>query len=395
MAHTRKIKVLHAITRLDRGGSSENTLLSVIGLSGKDYEVDLMAGRTENVNERLIKLAENSGVRIIFEEDLIRDIHPLRDLIAFLKIFAFIRKNKYDIIHAHSHKAGLLFRAAGRLAGVKALVYTPHGHVFYAYFGKIVTGMVILAEKLAALFTDSIIGLTDSECAEWLRFGIGRKEQYTSIPSGLDFAMLEEQALRGENFRTGLGIPDDSVLIGSIGRFTEIKGYDYFIDAAISQIRKRDNVYFLLAGEGALKKRYEEKIISAGAEKRFFVKGWQKNAGPVLKSLDVFVLSSLNEGMGRVIIEAMFFKKPVIATCVGGVPSVMSGNVGILIKPGSAEAVFEAIDKLLDNRESAVRMGQAGYEKARKEYSSDLMVDRLDKLYRRFSGDWQKNGKTV
>jgi glycosyltransferase involved in cell wall biosynthesis len=119
-------------------------------------------------------------------------------------------------------------------------------------------------------------------------------------------------------------------------------------------------------------------ISSAGAEGRFHLIGWQENTSTVLKALDIFVLPSLNEGMGRVLVEAMFFEKPVIATRVGGVPSLVSDDAGLLIEPASAKAIETAIDELIENPKA----GYKGRGKVIAEYSSNIMIERLDALYK-------------
>ena len=180
-------KILHAITRLDKGGSSENTLLSAMGLVRKGYDVDVLFGYTEDANEQLMLKAKRTGVHFVQEPSLVRDIHLVKDSIAFFNVLNIISRGRYDLVHAHSHKAGFICRIAAKFAGVKKVVYTPHGHVFYGYFGSLLTKMIIFAERFAAHFTDMIIGLTDAECEEWLDLKIGRKEQYVSIVSGVDF----------------------------------------------------------------------------------------------------------------------------------------------------------------------------------------------------------------
>jgi glycosyltransferase involved in cell wall biosynthesis len=374
----RKIKVLHAITRLDRGGSSENTLLSAAGLARRGYDVDVLFGQTEEPSLHLLEEAERFGVNFIEEEDLIRNIHPFQDLVAFWEIYHFLKDKKYDIVHTHSSKAGFICRFAAKLAGVKKIIYTPHGHVFYGYFGKISTRIIIFAESLAARITDKIVGLTPAECDEWLRFGIGKKEQYVSIPSGVDFDMLKRKQLDERDLKEEMSIPPDKTLVGSIGRFVKVKGYEYFIEAAIELLRRRKDVYFLLAGDGPLCGKYKKMISSAGAEGRFHLIGWQENTSTVLKALDIFVLPSLNEGMGRVLVEAMFFEKPVIATRVGGVPSLVSDDAGLLIEPASAKAIETAIDELIENPKA----GYKGRGKVIAEYSSNIMIERLDALYK-------------
>jgi len=359
-----------------------NTLLSAIGLAEKGYEVDLLSGRTMEPDNDLIERAGSSGVRFIYEERLVRDIHPVKDITAFFRVLGFLRRNRYDIVHAHSSKAGLICRMAAKCAGVKNTVYTPHGHVFYGYFGRELSRMVVFAEALLAHITDRTIGLTPAECDEWLRFGIGKKDMYEAIPSGIEFDRLELEAEKGKDWRKELGIPREAPFIGSTGRFAEVKGYKYFIRAAAEQVKKHPDTHFLLAGDGPLRGEFEKIIKTSGIEKNFHIIDWQENAGSVIKAFDVFVLSSLNEGMGRALIEAMFLCKPVIATRVGGVPSVVSKDTGALVEPASSQALAAAMDRLLSDRGKLEEMGRKARERALAGYSAGEMVNRLDKLYR-------------
>ncbi|MFC1570496.1 glycosyltransferase family 4 protein [Candidatus Omnitrophota bacterium] len=381
-----RIKILHAITRLDRGGSSENTLLSAIGLVEKGYEVTILFGETAEADVPLLKKAEEVGVDFILEEDLVRNIHPVQDMAAFFDILRFLKRNKFDIVHAHSSKAGFICRIAAKLAGIKKIVYTPHGHVFYGYFGRGLTRLILFVEAMTAHITDKIIGLTPAECEEWLSFGVGRKEQYTSIPSGVDFDLVYGHDPDERDLREELGIPKDKPLVGSVGRFVDIKGYEYFIMAAAELAKKRSDVCFILAGDGPLRERYNDMIRAENLQDRFHIIGWQKDIGVLIKALDIFILPSLNEGMGRVLVEAMALGKPVIATKVGGVPSIVSGGAGVAVEPHSSEALSDAIEKALDNPEETREMIEKGREKVLAGYSASEMVDRLDKLYKELLG---------
>lgn len=377
-----KIKILHAITRLDRGGSSENTLLSAIGLARKGYEVDVLFGKTEDANIRLLKEAEKYGVDFIEEADLVRDIHPLKDVLAFYEIFRFLRDKKYDIVHTHSSKAGLICRLAAALAGGSKIIYTPHGHVFYGYFGGLLTRAIIFAESVLSRMTDKIVGLTPAECDEWIGYGVGKKEKYTAIPSGIDFDSLEAHGSEDRDLKEELGVPKNCILVGSVGRMVGVKGYEYFVKAAVEICRTREDVYFVIAGEGPRRGDYKKTIDASGMSDRFHLIGWQDNVAGIIKGMDVFVLSSLNEGMGRVLVEAMFYGKPLVATRVGGVPSVVSDGVGVLVDPASSEAIKAAIERLADDPAGAAAMGRKGREKALAGYSAQKMVDELDGLYR-------------
>ena len=380
------MKIIHAITRLDKGGSSTNTLLSASGLAEKGYEVDLLYGKTNGADDALMRKAKGNGVNFIEESSLLRDIHPGADLKALFNIFLILRKGKYDVLHAHTSKAGLICRIAGKLAGIRNIVYTPHGHVFYGYFNRGMTRVIVLVETLLAFITNKIIGLTSSECEEWISFGVGEKGQYESVASGVDFDYLDSLVVDVSSMRGRLKIPKDKILIGSVGRFVEVKGYKFFIEAAIEQLKKRDNVVFILVGSGELKEKYVRMISEAKVSNRFFIIPWQDNPAGIINAMDIFVLSSINEGMGRVLVEAMYFEKPVIASCVGGVPGLVSDREGILVKAGSSVLLSKAIDELFEKSNSWSSLGSSAKAKVIKQYSAKVMVDKLDVLYKEISG---------
>ncbi|MDD5634840.1 MAG: glycosyltransferase family 4 protein, partial [Candidatus Omnitrophica bacterium] len=268
-------------------------------------------------------------------------------------------------------------------AKVKVIIYTPHGHVFYGYFSRLLTGTIVVIEKILSHITDAIVGLTPDECKEWLRFDVGKPDQYKAIPSGIDFTALEKDLSVNKEWRKVLGIPQDGILIGSVGRFIEIKGYGYLISAAGKVAAKNDKAYFLIAGDGPLVNEYRRMINLKKLEKRFFILPWQENAASIIKEFDIFVLPSLNEGMGRVLAEAMYLGKPVIGTRVGGVPSVITGDVGMLVEPSSSDAISTAIGSLIKDPGRMKKYGENGRAKAIKDYSVQKMVEELDFLYKK------------
>jgi glycosyltransferase involved in cell wall biosynthesis len=377
-------KILHAITRLDKGGSSSNTLLSAVGLVGKGYKVDLLYGKTNNPDEALLDKARSAGVNFIEEKTLLRDIHPVRDIQALLRVFRLLKKGKYDILHAHTSKAGLICRLAGKMAGIKHLVYTPHGHVFYGYFNNWKTRAVIFIEAMLAHLTDRIIGLTPAECEQWRGFGVGKDYQYVFVPSGIDFSYFERPRTGGNGIRNQLDIPTGKKIIGSAGRFVKVKGYEFFIAAAVSVLDKRDDAVFILAGSGEQEKKYKKMIKSSGHTDKFFIIPWQDNPVDLIRAMDIFVLPSINEGMGRVLAEAMYLEKAVIATNVGGVPGLVSKNEGILVPSGSASFLADAMEKLLDAPAMAMEFGKKAKNRVLEQYSCDTMIDKLDMIYSEF-----------
>lgn len=183
----KQVQVLHIITRLDPGGSTENTLITAAGLS--NFSSTLLYGKTTHLPPKALALNEKVKMQEIPE--LIREISPLKDLIAFYKLWKFIRHGCFTIVHTHSSKAGILGRWGAWLAHTPIIVHTPHGHVFYKYFGRWATTLFIWIERVTALLTDRIVTLTEKEKQEHIQFRIARAEKFTTIPSGVDLRSVQ------------------------------------------------------------------------------------------------------------------------------------------------------------------------------------------------------------
>ena len=222
-----KYRILHIITRQDKGGSAENTLLTVLGLNKEKYDVTLIKGSTlesdmsndeRSANERDLKRALDLGVKIITVDELVRRISPLNDLKAFIKLFSIIKKGKYHIVHTHTSKAGILGRWAAWLCKTPVILHTPHGHIFYGYYGKFITWIFKMIEQITGLITDRIITLTDKEKQEHIDFKIAPPEKFVTIHSGVEIKrFLEITHEDTKRIRKELNIPDDYLVVGTVG----------------------------------------------------------------------------------------------------------------------------------------------------------------------------------
>ncbi len=377
------IKVLHIITRLDRGGSSENTLLTAVGLRERGYEVVVVAGPGTGHRAPTERKAHSCGVEIKGLAELVREISPLKDIFAFIKLFFLIRRGRYQIVHTHSSKGGILGRWAAWLAGAPIIIHTPHGHVFYGYFGPLLSRVFLWLEWASARMTRKIISLTDLERDEHVRFGVGRREQFVTIASGVELGRFtsvgQEEALRAKE---ELALPSHAPLIGSVGRLEPIKGYRYFLEAAALVLRSYPEAYFLLAGDGRERSELSDRAQALGIGERFCLLGWRDDVPSLLKAMDLFVIPSLNEGMGRSAVEAMAAGLPVVASRVGSLPEVVAhGDTGLLVPPADPEALASAILSLLKDPRGRRAMGERA-RAAVDPYSVEIMVERIEALYR-------------
>ena len=372
--------MLHIITRLDRGGSAENTVLTVSGLEGR-FDVELVAGRTTSPTPELSRLGMVKGRDWIEVPELVREIDPLKDLRALFKLYFLIRKGRFQIVHTHSSKAGALGRLAARMAGVPIVVHTPHGHVFYGYYGPLLSRLFAAVERFLALITDRIVTLTERGKWEHVRFKVAGPEKFVVVHSGVDLGPFLEVGADPGRTKEDLGIAPEDRVVGSLGRLVPIKGHRYLIEAAGLVLSRFRNVTFLLAGEGPLRRELEALAEGLGIAHKVVFAGHRDDEAEVISAMDIFVLPSLNEGMGRVLVEAMAEGKPIVATSVGGVPEVVEhGRTGLLVPPKDPDALAGAISELLEHPEMARRFGEAGRERASL-FSAERMVERIGKLY--------------
>ncbi|MBI2178075.1 MAG: glycosyltransferase family 4 protein, partial [Candidatus Tectomicrobia bacterium] len=375
------MRVLHIITRLDRGGSADNTLLSCIGQRRRGHEVVLAAGLGLTEESPMRPEAESEGVQLVRIPSLIRAVHPVKDAVALRACWRLIRGGRFDLVHTHTSKAGILGRLAARLAGGCRVVHTPHGHVFYGYFGPWKTRLFIWAERLMARWTDAIVTLTDREAEEHLALGVGRPSQFVTIFSGIPLPGPKARAGTGPSRRRALGLPAEGALVGSVGRLDPIKGHGLLIQAFALLGDRHPGARLILIGEGEKREEYQALARELGVAEGVRFMGWRDDVGDLLEELDLFAFPSRNEGMGRAAVEAMAAGLAVVAARTGGLPAVVrEEETGLLVPPGDAAALSAAIGRLLARPEERRAMGEAGRRLAQA-YSAERMCEKIEALY--------------
>jgi len=387
----KKTKIIHIITRLDKGGSAETTLQTVSLLNQKKYELFLAHGLSLESNmsnmekelvERDLSLAKAKNVKVFTIPSLVRRLSFKNDLLAFISIYRLIKRIKPHIVHTHTSKAGWLGRLAAFLARVPIIIHTPHGHVFHSYYGPFLTKIFVIAERILSLMTDRITALTDRERDEHLEQGIASIEKFVIVHSGVMLQQIMNMNIDVERGKKKLGIPQNSIVIGAVGRLVPIKGHKFLVSAAKRIIREFDNTVFVFVGDGYLKSRLERQAEYLGVRKNIIFTGWRKDVIEALNLFDILVLPSLNEGMGKVLIEGMALGKPIVASSVGGIIDLVEdGDNGILVPPRDSNALEEAILKLIRNKNLAQKLGKNGKARVYPEYDTFVMVRQIEDLY--------------
>ena len=389
-----KIKLLHIITRFDKGGSAENTFLTVRDLDKDRYDVVLVTGSSPPANSPVpsgnpetdaikanLSALKNGNIPVIAIPQLVREPNFFSDAAAFFSLIRILRHERPGIVHTHTSKAGFLGRWAAWLCRIPIIVHTPHGHVFWGYFGRLKTRLFVLLERWTARITTRLVMLTEREKADHMRFRIAPAEKFTVIHSGVDLSRFRPNPARAGATRTALEIPVKAMVLATVGRLTAVKGQETLIRATAKCLRQGEKLYLLILGEGELRSNLEALSAELGIAEAVRFLGWRPDVASVINACDIFCLPSLNEGMGKVIVEAMAMGKTVIASDVGGIPDlVVPGENGILVPPGDSNALAEAILNLCDHPEMRVRMGEEGREKALG-YGVESMLHKIDGLY--------------
>ncbi len=377
-----KIKVAQVITRLDWGGSPDIFRVLASGLDPEKFDVSLVIGRTAYPSAKTGEFLQRFSGRLTVINELQRDISPFRDLRAFFKLYNVFRREKFDIVHTHTAKAGALGRLAAKLSGVPKIVHTPHGHNFYGYFGPVLTRIIVIIERFLAKFTDKIIALTELEKNDLMKFGIAGEDKAVLIYQGLelDIPKADKNAIK-----ISFNIDIDDYAVGMIGRLEPVKGPEYFIKAAIEVSREFKNVKFLLVG--SLRLKLEKQVKDSGLADKFIFTGWREDVPDILSMLDIMVLPSLNEAVGIVLVQAQYLGVPVVATTVGGIPEVVKDNeTGILVLASDVQGIAEGIKELLRDTAKRITMGQAGKTWVSGRFRAEEMIRKTSELYKELIG---------
>lgn len=329
---------------------------------------DMWRAGLEQVRSRGIKLQE------IYME---RQPNPGSDTAALRKLVELVQSNKFDLVHGHSSKAGFLSRIAARVArtGTRT-VYSPHAisiSINKAYWAL---------EKIASLATDVILAVSRSEYAELKRYRLVPDRKLRFIKAAVDVAGLQIAGCNPPSLPFP-SVPENHVLIGSVGRLAPQKDPVNLVRAASILRTKGLPVSFIWAGTGELKDQVEAEIRELALDADFHLLGYRSDVPQLLSALDIFALPSAYESFGYVTCEAMALAKPIVGTNVTGTSElVQDGETGFLVPSGDPKALAAALEPLVRDAALRTRMGANGCERARNEYDLPRMVGQIEQMYR-------------
>jgi glycosyltransferase involved in cell wall biosynthesis len=375
VGQARQIKVMRIIARMNVGGPAVQVSGLMRGFSAQVFDQKLVTGYcAADEADYLEKVA--TDVKATRIDGLGRSIKPRADLTALFAIINEIRRFKPDVIHTHTAKAGVVGRVASILSGHKSVrVHTFHGHLLNGYFGAGKTKLVVLVEKFLALFTDQLLAVGTKVKDDLLASGIGNQNKFGVMPPGLQLAVVPSRAMA----RKVLGLKDDAVYCAFIGRVTQIKRPDRFLDV-VAEVKSRGiELQFIVAGAGELLAYCKDRTESENLSVTFL--GWREDIEIVLAAADFVLLTSDNEGTPLSLIQAGMVGIPVVATNVGSTNEIVVNDKTGLLTDLSVKQLADAVAKVATDSALRAKMGAAGREYTMARYGVARLVKDHQDLY--------------
>ena len=370
------IRVMRIIARMNVGGPAVQVSGLMRGFNSVDFDHRLYTGFCA-VDEADYLDIVATDVKVTRIEGFGRRVSLGGDIKAFVSLIKEIRSFKPHVIHTHTAKAGFL----GRIASIVSLypsvrVHTFHGHLLNGYFGSFKRRLVIIAEQVLAMFTHQLLAVGDKVRQDLLAAGIGNSRKFGLMPPGLEIRKLPNKKETQKFF----GLSTSTLQCALIGRVTQIKRPDRFLDV-VSEIKKRGvQLEFLMAGNGELLDICRERI--AHEQLPVKVLGWQSDIEKVLAAADIVVLTSDNEGTPLSLIQAGMANLPVVTTRVGSIPEVVLDGVTGIITNINVQEIADALEKLANSSDLRGQMGTAAKEFTLANFGVERLVHDHEDLYK-------------
>ena len=360
----KKVRLLHIQVLPIMSGVQKAMLEILKRLDRNTYDITVLC----NSEGDLTRAVDLSNFNFIVLPELKRKIHPVDDLISFIKLIKLIKKNKFDIVHSHSSKPGFIGRLAAKAAGIKCIVHTVQGFAFHERSSKLTIYVVSLLEKLAGLAGDKVIFVNNKDRIVASQMNLIPKYKMTTIYNGIDLSSFINECPQ-KITKDLIGFEKKGAIVGMTARLWKQKAPQDFISSIPFIIQELPYTMFMVIGDGPLQYELEKLSEELTIRKNVIFLGWRNDVKDLLKLLDVFVLPSLWEGLPLSILEAMACSKPVVASNIkGNNELVVHGETGFLVPPENPQKIGERVLELLKNKTLAKAMGQKGYQRVKEKF---------------------------
>jgi glycosyltransferase involved in cell wall biosynthesis len=380
MTNPTKPKVFQVITKLELGGAQKMTLMTLERLPRDRYDVGLVTGPEGLLVEWANRIP---GLQREWNRWLVREVRPVKDALAFLTLWRLFRRERPQIVHTHSSKAGIIGRWAAKFAGVPLIFHTAHGFGFNDFQRPAVRRLYIAIERLTGRITTKLFAVSYASADKAEKCGVARRGDWVLARASISVEEFLRPKARRQNLKAW-GVPEDRVVIGMVACLKPQKSPEDFIEVAARVLKTTDRAHFVMAGDGELRASVERRIEAHGIGRHVTLLGWQseKEMPDVYRNLDVVVLTSLWEGLPCVFSEAMACELPVVATNVDGArEAIIDGDNGYLHEPHDVEGIAQSVLKLIANPDLRRAMGERGRSRVM-EFDIGTSVAVVESVYR-------------
>ncbi|MFX0136788.1 MAG: glycosyltransferase family 4 protein [Candidatus Hodarchaeota archaeon] len=373
----KKINLVHIQVLPIMSGVQKVMVDFLIHLDRRRYDIKVIC----HAEGELTNVLTKHKISYIILPELRRKINLYFDVIAFLKLISIFKKYKFNIVHTHSSKPGFLGRLAAKIAGVQVIIHTVHGFAFHQFSSKWNILIFQLLEKIAGLAADKIILLNKTDFEYAIKNRIANVGKLIKIYNGIPLDKFDFE-IDIQKKKYSLNIPNDYFIVGSVGRLWEQKSPHDFIAAIPDVLKQVPNTYFLVIGNGHLRKDLESLSEKLSIQNYIKFLGWRNDVPEILKILDVFVQTSLWEGLSLSILEAMATRKPIVATNIkGNNELILNNRTGFLIQPNDFKKLASNIIRLLKNKKLAKGMGREGRKRVEEKFNINSHVEQIENIY--------------
>jgi len=384
------LKILHIVGDSKFGGGSVIVLRLAQKANDIGWSVDILT--SDAVFKEFLK---NQGCGVVELEVIWRKINPLRDLLGLYRLYRFLKKSNYTIVHTHTSKAGFVGRLAAYLAKSPIVIHTVHGFAFHEQSSLLEIYLYSFLERLASHWCDRIVCVSEFHKKWALRLAIANKNKIIAINNGIPENRILPSRDKGSVLKE-INLTNEIVILFT-GRLAPQKGVEYLLKS-VPIIASKINMPFkiLIIGEGPLRYYLDEIVekLNIGRYVKFL--GFRKDIGDLLNISDIVVFPSLWEGLSIALLEAMAAGKPIITTTIGSnLEVVKSEETALLVPPKNSESIAEAVIRLINNPEFAKKLGEEAKKTYQKKYTEEIMLNNYANLYfslLKTKIKWHQNG---
>ena len=365
-----RLKVFQVVPAAAWGGGSVVILRLVEKLIQAGCQV-VVLGSTD---ERTVTEFSRSGAEVIHSRHWRRPINPVRDALLLYELYSICRRRRFDIVHTHNPKGGVVGRIAAGLAGTPLVIHTVHGLTYNEFTSPPRAWLYCTMERVATRFCDVLISVNDEDRLRLIESGIVKPDHIVTVLNGIDVDQFINVAPLP--LRTALSLPDDAILIGTTGRLAVQKGLEYLIRALPRLVAVEPRTHVVLVGSGELEDDLRRQASQLGVETHCHFLGFRQDIPALLASFDLYAQPSLWEGLSISLLEAMAAGKPFVTTDIIGNREVIENDVtGLIVPPADVEALAGALLQLIRDPDRAQRLGHRARQHVVKHFSADRMVN--------------------